>query len=182
MNSNTPASLKQNILMIDASRCSGCGTCEVACKLENKLPAGPRPIKAIQIGPLETEKGMIMEYLPTVCYHCDSPACVQACPTGAMQKRADGIVFSDLELCIGCQTCAVACPFGIPQLNPDTGKIAKCDGCRARVDQGLWPACALKCPTDAIQFGPSLKVIHQRRTEEALKRYQTSTQCKVNPC
>jgi hypothetical protein len=41
----------------------------------------------------------------------------------------------------------------------------------------LWPACALKCPTDAIQFGPSLKVIHKRRTEEAVKRYQTLTRC-----
>jgi Fe-S-cluster-containing dehydrogenase component len=182
MNSKTPGSPKQNILMIDAARCSGCGTCEVACKLENQLPAGVRPIKAIQIGPLATEKGLIMEYLPTVCYHCDQPACVSACPTGAMQKRADGIVFSDLELCIGCQTCAVACPFGVPHLNSDTGKIAKCDGCRERVDQGLWPACALKCPMDAIQFGPSLKVVHQRRTEEALKRYQTFTYCQASSC
>lgn len=177
MNQKTAHPLKQNILMIDASRCSGCGTCEVACKLENELPAGPRPIKAIQIGPLTTDKGLIMEYLPTACYHCDRPACVFACPTGAMQKRGDGIVFSDLTLCIGCQTCAVACPFGVPQLNPDTGKIAKCDGCRTRVDQGLWPVCALKCPTDAIRFGPLLKVVHQRRTEEALKRYQTFTHC-----
>ena len=94
-----------------------------------------------------------------------------------MQKREDGIVFSDPELCIGCQTCAVACPFGVPQLNPATGVIAKCDGCRKRVDQGLWPACALKCPMDAIQFGPSLNVVRLRRTEEALKKYQTLTHC-----
>jgi Fe-S-cluster-containing dehydrogenase component len=177
MNQKATSTLKQNILMIDANRCSGCGTCEVACKLENELPAGPRPIKAIQIGPLKTDMGLIMEYAPTVCYHCDRPACVFACPTGAMQKREDGIVFSELELCIGCQTCAVACPFGIPQLNPANGKIAKCDGCRKRVDQGLWPACALKCPMDAIQFGPSLNVVRLRRTEEALKKYQTLTHC-----
>ena len=59
-----------------------------------------------------------MTFQPTTCYHCDRPACVEACPTGAMQQREDGVVFSDLEICIGCQTCAIACPFGVPQLNP----------------------------------------------------------------
>ena len=96
-----------------------------------------------------------------------------------MQKRDDGLVFSDLQLCIGCQTCAVACPFGHPQLNPATGKIAKCDGCRQRVDEGLWPACALVCPTGALSYGSVQQVIHQRRMREAVRTTQTftSTQC-----
>jgi Fe-S-cluster-containing dehydrogenase component len=86
-----------------------------------------------------------------------------------MQKRADGIVFSDLEKCIGCQTCAVACPFGVPQLNTATGKIAKCDGCRTRVDKGLWPACTLKCPSGALMFGTPARVVQEIRFQEALK-------------
>jgi Fe-S-cluster-containing dehydrogenase component len=86
-----------------------------------------------------------------------------------MQKRDDRIVFSDPELCIGCQTCAVACPYGIPVLNTDTGKIAKCDGCKDRVDLGLWPACALKCPTGALTFGVAIDVVQDRRQREALK-------------
>jgi Fe-S-cluster-containing dehydrogenase component len=85
-----------------------------------------------------------------------------------MQKREDGIVFSDADLCIGCQTCAVACPFGVPELNPATGKIAKCDGCRDRVDQGLWPSCALKCPTGCLSFGSPQRVVQDLRTREAL--------------
>jgi Fe-S-cluster-containing dehydrogenase component len=117
---------------------------------------------------VETEKGMIMEFWPATCCHCDEAACVLACPTGAMQKRADGLVFSDLELCIGCQTCAVACPFGHPRLNPANGKIAKCDGCRDRVDAGLWPACALACPTGALSWGSPAAMVHQRRMHEAL--------------
>jgi Fe-S-cluster-containing dehydrogenase component len=71
-------------------------------------------------------------------------------------------------LCIGCQTCAVACPFGIPELNPATGKIAKCDGCRDRVDRGLWPACALKCPTGCLSYGSPSRVVQDLRTREAL--------------
>lgn len=164
---------KDRILMIEASSCIGCQACLVACKLENGLPAGPRPIAAIQIGPLETDHGLITQYLPATCSHCDRPACVLACPTGAMQKDDRGLVFSDPELCIGCQTCSVACPFGHPQLNPATGKIAKCDGCRQRLEAGLWPACALTCPTGALSYGDPQAVVHQRRLCQAVKISQT---------
>ncbi len=166
---------KGSTLMIEASACIGCQACLAACKLENDLPPGPRPIAAIQTGPWETDQGLISQHLPATCYHCDRPACVLACPTGAMQKRGDGLVFSDLELCIGCQTCAVACPFGHPQLNPANGKIAKCDGCRQRIDAGLWPACALTCPTGALSYGTPQAVVHQRRRHEAVKIIQTFT-------
>jgi Fe-S-cluster-containing dehydrogenase component len=133
--------------------------------MEHDLPAGPRPLMAIQIGPLEHEGALIMHFQPAACLHCASPACVEACPTGAMHKRADGLVLSDPDLCIGCQTCAIACPFGVPQLNPGTGKICKCDGCAARVDQGLTPACVLTCPTEALSFmSPGLKA--QRAREQ----------------
>jgi Fe-S-cluster-containing dehydrogenase component len=167
------AKLKHSTLMIEASSCIGCQTCMAACKLENDLPVGPLPIFAMQIGPLETDNGLSTEYHPTTCYHCDQPACVPACPTGAMQKRDDGRVFSDLQLCIGCQTCAVACPFGHPQLNPAKGTIAKCDGCRHRLDAGLWPACALACPTGALSFGSVQDVVYQRRMHEAVKITRT---------
>lgn len=170
---------KNKLLMIEASSCIGCQTCMAACKLEHDLPAGPRPIAAIQVGPLETDHGLITQHWPATCYHCDQPACVLACPTGAMQKREDGLVFSDPDLCIGCQTCAVACPFGHPRLNPANGKIAKCDGCRQRVDEGLWPACALACPTGALGYGTPQAVVHQRRMQEAVQitRTFTATKC-----
>jgi Fe-S-cluster-containing dehydrogenase component len=178
MTTHSPSPLKSHTLMIDAEACIGCQACMAACKLENDLPAGPRPIAAIPTGPLETDHGLIAQHLPTTCYHCDRPACVLACPTGAMQKQGNGLVFSDLELCIGCQTCAVACPFGHPQLNPQSGKIAKCDGCRQRVDAGLWPACALVCPTGALQYGTSGHLVHRRRMQEAVKITQTFTPTK----
>jgi Fe-S-cluster-containing dehydrogenase component len=110
-----------------------------------------------------------MTIQPTTCCHCDRPACVLACPTGAMQQREDGVVFSDLEICIGCQTCAIACPFGVPQLNPASGKICKCDSCKDRIDQGLWPACALSCPTGALVFGEPTRVVQEIRQREALR-------------
>jgi len=152
MNPVNTKSEGEHYLWVDTSRCIGCFSCEVACKMEHELPAGPRPIMVIQIGPVEHEGEMILTYQPATCLHCNSPACVEACPTGAMQKRADGLVFSEAEICIGCQRCAIACPFGIPQLNPGTGKISKCDGCADRVEKGLSPACVLSCPTEALSF------------------------------
>jgi Fe-S-cluster-containing dehydrogenase component len=169
----TIQAMKRNILLVEASRCIGCFGCEAACKMEHDLPGEPRPIRVIQVGPVGRGEALLMTFQPTTCCHCDRPACVLACPAGAMQKREDGIVFSDPELCIGCQTCAVACPFGVPQLNPATGKIAKCDGCRERVDQGLWPACVLKCPTEALIFGSPIRAVQEIRTQEALKVAQT---------
>jgi Fe-S-cluster-containing dehydrogenase component len=165
----TTARTRKHALLVDASLCIGCGTCSAACKQEHDFPAGPRTVKIIRLGPVEEEGKCVMACRAVTCYHCDRPACVLACPTGAMQKRADGIVFSSRDLCIGCRTCAVACPFGIPELNPAEGKIAKCDGCMDRVDAGLWPACALVCPTGALSFGSPGRVVQDRRTREALR-------------
>ncbi len=166
MPSSPPLNKKGNYLWVDVPLCIGCLACEVSCKMEHSLPAGPRPIRVIQIGPLERDGELTMTFQPTVCLHCLQPACVEACPTGAMQKRGNGLVIPDPEICIGCQTCAVACPFGIPQLNPGTGKIFKCDGCRDRTEQGLYPACVLVCPTGALSYQPPA-----RKTEKARERF-----------
>ncbi len=172
MNEDLGGQEKRNALLAAPSRCIGCCSCQAACAMEHDLPEGTRTVKVMQLGPFGQGDGLTMSFLPTTCFHCDRPACVAACPTGAMQKRADGIVFSDLEICIGCLTCAVACPYGIPVLNTATGKVAKCDGCRERVDMGLWPACALKCPSDTLTFGSTRKVVQDRRQREAFKRAQ----------
>jgi Fe-S-cluster-containing dehydrogenase component len=159
----------KNMLLIDATLCIGCASCQAACQMEHDLPACSRTVRVLQLGPFEEDDSLTMSFVPTTCFHCERPACVAECPTGAMQKRDDGIVFSDPEICIGCRTCAVACPYGIPELNLDTGKIAKCDGCKDRTDRGLWPACALKCPTEALTFGSAPMVVQDRRQKEALK-------------
>ncbi|MHB8204989.1 MAG: 4Fe-4S dicluster domain-containing protein [Desulfomonilaceae bacterium] len=159
----------KNALLIDASLCIGCGACQAACTLEHELPEGPLTFRIIRLGPIENADNLSMSFMPTTCFHCDKPACVVECPTGAMQKREDGIVFSDLEICIGCQTCSIACPYGIPVLNPTIGKIAKCDGCKERVELGMWPACALICPTGAITFGSCQTVVQDRQHREAVR-------------
>ncbi|MDI6800280.1 MAG: 4Fe-4S binding protein [Actinomycetota bacterium] len=150
----------------DQERCIGCFGCEVHCKLEHNVPVGPRLVRMMQVGPKMVGGKLKTAFLTMRCNHCEKAACTQVCPTGAMQKRDDGIVFSDENACIGCKACIEACPFGAPQFNPQTKKIIKCDYCMERVDRGLWPACATKCAAKALYFGDvnELSTIMRERT------------------
>jgi len=81
-----------------------------------------------------------------------------------MRKRpADGIVYVEPVLCVGCKSCITACPWGAPQWHPETGKVVKCDYCMDRVDQGLEPACVAKCVTHCLSFGQAEKLDQTRR-------------------
>ena len=138
-------------------RCIGCYACEVHCKTKNNLPAGPRFLRIIPVD--EQRDGeiskMFFAFMP--CFHCDTPWCVSACPTGAMQRRKkDGIVFVDQQICIGCRLCITACPWGVPQWNGDSRTVMKCDYCKDRIDRGLRPACVTKCTAHALQWAPAV--------------------------
>jgi Fe-S-cluster-containing dehydrogenase component len=137
----------------DHFRCIGCYACEVHCKTKNNLPVGPRLSRIIQVGPRLVGKIPRLAFIFMPCFHCETPWCVSACPTGAMQKRQnDGIVYVEQGLCVGCKSCITACPWGVPQWNPETGKVVKCDYCKDRVDRGLKPACVTKCTAHALHF------------------------------
>jgi len=56
-------------------------------------------------------------------------------------------------VCNGCGYCVPSCPFGVINRDPYDGRAAKCTLCYDRMEDGLEPACAKSCPTDAIQFG-----------------------------
>lgn len=91
------------------------------------------------------------------CTHCG--LCASVCPSGAMKKRADGIVDVDRELCIGCGYCYQACPFDIPRYPAEGDRaVTKCTGCAGRVDAGQQPACVDICPAGALAFGDRASV------------------------
>jgi len=154
----------------DPEKCIACYACEVHCKTKNALPMGPRFCQIMVIGPkmVGTLPKLGLVFMP--CFHCERPWCVSACPTGAMQKRpADGIVFVESDLCVGCKSCITACPWGAPQWNPETGKAVKCDYCRDRIDQGLKPACVTKCLTQCLEFGTSTHEATQQKRDRFAK-------------
>lgn len=165
-------------MVIDTRRCYGCNACAVACKLSNNLP------KDLWWNTVLTEGGATrdtasgewprneMRFYPKSCQHCKKPLCVAACPTGASQKRDDGIVVIDQGLCIGCRACIEACPYDariLPEDEPTyyqdvalgqwdapkhtAGKTEKCTFCSNLIDRGEDPACMKACSVKARLFG-----------------------------
>jgi DMSO reductase iron-sulfur subunit len=160
--------VSQYYLFQDTRKCIGCRSCEVQCKANKNLPAGPRLCRMLEVGPREIGGLPRSAYIFMPCYHCEDPWCVAACPTGAMQKRKkDGLVFVDHNLCVGCKTCVSACPWGAPQWNAETGKVVKCDYCMDRIDEGLKPACVTACTTHCLDFGRVEEMTQIRRQRHA---------------
>ncbi|MGE6738620.1 nitrate reductase subunit beta, partial [Streptomyces sp. NPDC059900] len=87
-----------------------------------------------------------MFYLPRICEHCLNPACVSACPSGAMYKRSeDGIVLVDQDHCRGWRKCVTGCPYKKVYFNHRTGKAEKCTMCYPRLEVGLPTVCSETC-------------------------------------
>ena len=144
--------MNKYMIHLNTKRCIGCHGCEVHCKTSKNLPFGPI-LCEIDHNPIKSIKGVPKtEFSFRSCYQCDDPKCADICPVDALSKREDGIVMLDQETCIGCMACVGACPWGIPQMNPATGKMIKCDFCVDRLDAGLKPACVTKCTTHALKF------------------------------
>ncbi|MFQ5699132.1 MAG: 4Fe-4S dicluster domain-containing protein [Myxococcota bacterium] len=94
-------------------------------------------------------------YLPRLCNHCTRPACVEACPNGALYKRSeDGIVLRDEDRCRGARRCLRACPYKKIFFNERRGVSQHCNLCFPRLEQGVAPACVRNCPGRLTFVGP----------------------------
>ena len=138
--------------VVDQSRCIGCHACTTACKSENEVPLSVTRtyVKYVDAGVFPEAR---RSFQVTRCNQCDDPPCVEACPTSAMFRRADGIVDFDKSACIGCKACIAACPYDAIFINPADHSAEKCNFCAHRLDVGLEPACVVVCPTEALLVG-----------------------------
>lgn len=140
---------------LDVERCTGCFACAVACMDQNDLETGNEPVAWRQVFKVETGAGADarLRYVSLACMHCEDAPCLLACPTGAIRRQTGTrVVAVDADLCIGCHSCSIACPFGVPRFGKD-GAMQKCDLCSVRLENGLEPACVRVCPTKALRQG-----------------------------
>ncbi len=95
---------------------------------------------------MEEIERVVFNYLPRICNHCLNPACVAACPSGAIYKRGeDGVVLVNEDKCRAWRMCVAACPYKKVYYNWSTGKSEKCILCFPRMETGQAPACAHSC-------------------------------------
>jgi len=92
------------------------------------------------------------------CQQCSDAPCMKACPVTpakAIYRDANGLVLTDPSLCVKCQLCVEACPYGARWMHPVSQVPQSCmgPGCRALVAAGQDPACVQVCPTSARAFG-----------------------------
>lgn len=151
-------------MVIDLDKCTACGACIAACKVENNVP---------EVSPEEAARGralawmdMVVEiegeypnvrakFIPRPCMHCDNPPCTKVCPVHATYKGDEGIIGQIYPRCIGCRYCMSACPYTVkyfnwhaPQWpegmetihNPDVslrpaGVVEKCTFCHHRLQK-----------------------------------------------
>ncbi len=184
-------------VLVDMTRCVGCRSCEAACNAEQNLPNPDKPFTDQSVFEIseegrrrrtdETCYTVVDRYdLPGLehplfkkvqCNHCQEPACLSSCFVNAYTKTPEGAVIYNPDVCVGCRTCMVACPFYIPTFKYSSAlhpRILKCIFCYdTRLKHGQPPACVEACPEDALTFGKrdDLIKIGRRRIEENKGRY-----------
>ena len=181
-------------VLVDLSRCVGCRSCEAACNQEQHLPAPEKPFNDFSVFDElehgqkrrtdETRYTVVNRYeIPgrehplfrkIQCNHCQEPACLTSCFVNAYTKTPEGAVIYNPDVCVGCRTCMIACPFYIPTFRYTSAfhpRIMKCVFCYdTRLAKGLPPACVEACPQEALTFGRRtdlLEVGRQRIRENA---------------
>lgn len=138
-------------IFADLRECRACLSCANACIVEH------HPKKDILAALHDQSLSRIFIQagksgpVPVSCRHCDEPACVDACLTGAMHVDQDtGRVTVAADTCVGCAMCVMACPFGVIAMEQkdDRRTAIKCDLCLNRDT----PACVDACPQLALTF------------------------------
>jgi len=168
------ATAKKLGLVIDLDTCVGCQGCVTNCKQWNTgghsapltdlnpYGAGVDGVWFNRVHTFSSGEGAkaVTVHFPRSCLHCENPACVTVCPTGASYKRAsDGIVLVNHDKCIGCKLCSWACPYGAREYDEDEGVMKKCTLCIDRIynenldEVDRQPACVITCPAKARHFG-----------------------------
>lgn len=152
-----------SFVIADPNKCVGCRACELACfAVHNKSNSKGYTVGTVTT-PVVPRLFLVRDEefaMPIQCRHCEDAPCANSCPVNAIKREHNALVVKE-ELCIGCKTCILACPFGALDLLPqyvkgqevkqafedDSKKIAyKCDLCIKENEQ----ACISACPKGAL--------------------------------
>lgn len=133
--------------------CERCGKCVEVCPVQAIMPLRSTDLRLHKTPHIDPEK--------KACAVCETLACMEACPSGALLKTAlfdlrMGLAEVDQTVCVrakgpDCKICVEICPLGERAIVLDNGRVAVRDpGC---IGCGL---CQERCPTEprAIRVRP----------------------------
>lgn len=141
------------VLFIDPGKCAGCRRCSLACSQRHEGYFSLVHSRN-EIVPLP-RKGLFVNMF---CRQCTHPPCEAVCPQRAISRQVEtGALVVDADRCIGCRSCAIACPVGGVTKNMATGRMIKCDLC------GGDPACVKECAYGALEYLPMHEGLSQQR-------------------
>jgi formate dehydrogenase iron-sulfur subunit len=146
-------------ILFDASKCTGCRGCQVACKNWNQRTYTHTECEGTYENPLEltsqcwmrilfnepekrpaTDDDLYWFFTKYQCMHCTDATCVKVCPSGATKKHkvSDGdseayVVKTDPKQCIGCNYCVATCPFQACRYGEKDKGIFRCVMCLDRI-------------------------------------------------
>ncbi len=159
-NKLTEMGKKQLAFYFDSSSCSGCKTCQVACKDKHDSGEGILWRRVYEAAGGDWVKdgnawvpNVYSYYISMACNHCVEPLCLYSCPNNAIVKNDDGIVLIEKDRCMGCRYCEWNCPYGALQFDKSQGVMTKCTFCDDYLAEGKKPSCITACPMRVLDIG-----------------------------
>ncbi len=159
----TEEKVTELVVVHDPEKCTGCGQCMIGCAYKHYKTFD----KSFALCYVYENPEKPGSFVQAGCSHCVYPMCLASCPKEAIYKDERGIVRISPLMCVGCGTCQVACPIGIPRLDEERRVFVKCDFCDGDV-----PMCVQMCSPGALQLMPrreAAEYVRKLRARDAAK-------------